>query len=176
MEQSFFCGESGLSQRGATVGEWSAHEDVRELFFKAKALPVTERAAFLQQHPITHRDDFFALGATILDMYAECGWRRGQSVADLLTSAGDVNQLVQDVKLRLEMPNAMIKVLQACLGGDEALTVDSIVELTGKLVTTATSSPVVRAEDMTAAQSASIRNNLGVALYDSGMGKQKQGN
>ena len=91
--------------RGGTPVYASPH--VRQLFFKAKALPVTQRAEFLQQHPITHRDDFFALGATVLDMYAECGWRRGRSVAEVLESAGgSVAQLVRDVTLRVSVPEA----------------------------------------------------------------------
>ena len=44
-----------------------------------------------------------------------------------------MNQLVQDAKLRLEVPVAMVGVLQACFGGGKSLTVDSVVTLTSKL-------------------------------------------
>eukprot|EP00935_MAST-01C_sp_MAST-1C-sp1_P001878 g1878.t1 len=37
-----------------------ASSKVRQLFFKVKALPVTERASYLQHNPVTHLDDFFA--------------------------------------------------------------------------------------------------------------------
>eukprot|EP00935_MAST-01C_sp_MAST-1C-sp1_P002334 g2334.t1 len=149
-----------------------ASPNVRELFFQAKALPVTERKDFLQQHPITHLDDFFALGATILDMFAECGWRRGQSVADVLATTS-LTELVNDTKLmRVAVPKDMVEVLHACFSADDSLTVDSIVELTAKLCTHATPSTD---EGMSKGHFANIRNNLGVALYDSGVQKQEQG-
>ena len=77
------------------------------------------------------------------------------------------------MKLRLEIPKAMIEVLQACLGATSA---DCRLDCGAdrRVVTTAASPPVVRAE-YGGARSASIRNNLGVALYDSGMRKQEQG-
>ena len=76
---------------------------VRALFFRAKALPVTERMVFLQKNPITHCDDFFALGATIFDMFAKCGWRRGQSFAETLANS-TLLQLLDHKKPRLPVP------------------------------------------------------------------------
>ena len=76
--------------------------------------------------------------------------------------------------LRVVVPQGMIEVLQACFGADTALTVDAIVALTSKLLT----APVLPPEDtegMASPRCANIRNNLGVALYDSSMQKQKQG-
>eukprot|EP00935_MAST-01C_sp_MAST-1C-sp1_P002268 g2268.t1 len=159
--------------RGGTPVYASPH--VRQLFFQAKALPVTDRADFLQQRPITHLDDFFALGATILDMYAECGWRRGKSVADVLvTAGGDVAQLLRGIKLQVVVPQGVLKVLKACFAADATLTIDSIVTLTSKFcsnVPSATEATV----GLTALRSVNIRNNLGVALFDSGVIKQEQG-
>eukprot|EP00935_MAST-01C_sp_MAST-1C-sp1_P001941 g1941.t1 len=148
-----------------------ASPKVRKLLFQAKALPVIQRKDFLQQHPITHLDDFFALGATILDMCAECGWRQGQSVAEVLASRS-LTKLVADTKLmRLTVPKGIVEVLQACFSADESLTVDAIFELTAKLRKQPLPGTV---EGMGAQRCANIRNNLGVVLFDSGILKQEQ--
>eukprot|EP00935_MAST-01C_sp_MAST-1C-sp1_P002476 g2476.t1 len=149
-----------------------ASPNVRQLFFQVKALPQTERANFLQQHPITHLDDFFALGATILDMYAKCGWRRGQSVAEVLVTAGGVAQLVQDFWMRVAVPNDVLEVLRMCFGADESLTIESIVEVKS---TTSNAPPVDEVGGMAAQRHVNIRNNLGVALFDSAVRKQERG-
>eukprot|EP00935_MAST-01C_sp_MAST-1C-sp1_P000968 g968.t1 len=148
-----------------------ASPNVRQLFFQAKALPLTERKGFLQAHPITHRDDFFALGATVLEMFAECGWRLGRSVAEVFAS-NDLTQLLDDKNLfRVAVPTGVVEVLQACFSADKSLTVDSIVELTTKLCDQLTLST---SEGMAARRCANIRNNLGVALFDSGMLKREE--
>ena len=46
-------GQVRATLRGGTPVYASPH--VRQLIFKAKALPVSQRAEFLQQHPITQR-------------------------------------------------------------------------------------------------------------------------
>jgi hypothetical protein len=99
---------------------------VRKLFFNAKSLPATERMTFLEANKITHSDDFFALGATIFDMFAECGWREGWSVAEKLGTKSAVD-LVRSAKLRVAMPEGMLPVLQACFDST-AITVDTVVE------------------------------------------------
>ncbi len=148
-----------------------ASPNVRNFFFQAKALPVAERKDFLQEHPITHLDDFFALGATILDMFAECGWRQGRSVAEVLAS-NSLAKLLEDEKLmRVQVPKGVVEVLQACFSADESLTVDSIVELTTKLCKHSTPST---GGGMAVGRCANIRNNLGVALFDSGMQKREE--
>jgi serine/threonine protein kinase len=73
---------------------------MRKLFFEAKSLPITERMVFLEANKITHIDDFFALGATIFDMFAECGWREGRSVAEILGTKS-IADLVGGAKLRV---------------------------------------------------------------------------
>eukprot|EP00935_MAST-01C_sp_MAST-1C-sp1_P002232 g2232.t1 len=148
-----------------------ASPNVRKLFFQAKALPVTERKDFLRERPITHLDDFFALGATILDMFAECGWRQGRSVAEVLAS-NSLTELLEDKELiRVAVPKGVVEVLHACFSADESLTVDSIVELTSKLRGHSTPST---AKGMAAGRCANIRNNLGAALFDSGMLEEEQ--
>jgi serine/threonine protein kinase len=152
--------------RGCTPTYASPH--VRQLFFQIKALPVTKRK---DNHPVTHRDDFFALGATIFDMFANCGWRRGLSVAEVVANCGSVTQLVEGTEMRVAVTGGVLEVLQACFGTDESLTVNSIVELTRKLSTR--SRPQVKG--MMAHRSVSSRNNLSLALFDSGVPKQEQG-
>jgi predicted Ser/Thr protein kinase len=57
--------------RAATPVYASPH--VRKLFFQAKALLANQRKALLTKHKITHLDDFWAMAATIFDMFADCG-------------------------------------------------------------------------------------------------------
>jgi Tfp pilus assembly protein PilF len=142
---------------------------VRQLFFKAKALPVVERKTFLKANQITHLDDFFAMGATIFDLFAECGWRQGRSVADIFARSS-VSDLAgnTDHPMRVEVPEGMVQVLQACLSETTAvLTTDAIVKQIAN--TFACPPPLIDTEEVFSNKRyASIRGNLGIALYDDG--------
>jgi serine/threonine protein kinase len=142
---------------------------VRRMFFKAKSLPVVERMEFLEANPITHLDDFFAMGATIFDTFADCGWRRGRSVAEVFASSsvseivGNTNQM----RLRVAIPESMAQVLEVCFDESTAgVTIRSIAEQI------ATTFPACRVppeqEGLNGKKCANIRSNLGIALYDSG--------
>jgi hypothetical protein len=147
---------------------------VRKLFFEAKALPVTERVAFLEANKITHGDYFFAVGATIFNMFAECGWRAGRSVAEILETKNAAD-LVGGAKLRVAVPESMLPVLQDCLGDDSTattITVDTVVE---HLVGAFELQHLPLRCGLSNRHCTSIRNNLAVALYDDGVSKQGNG-
>jgi hypothetical protein len=147
---------------------------VRKLFFQAKSLPVTERMGFLEANKITHADDFFALGATIFDMFAECGWREGRSVAEILGTRSIVD-LIGGAKLRVAVPEGMLPVLQACFGKETtsaAITVDTVVE---RLQIAFKFQPLRVRDGLGDRHCTNMRNNLAVALYDDGVAKQVGG-
>jgi tetratricopeptide (TPR) repeat protein len=144
---------------------------VRKLFFAAKSLPVTKRVVFLEANHITHADDFFALGATIFNMFAECGWREGRSVAEIL-GARSIADLVGGTKLQVMVPEGMLPVLQACFGKETTaatFTVDTVVE---RLEGAFKFKPLPLRDGLDDRHCTSIRNNLAVALYDDGVSKQ----
>jgi serine/threonine protein kinase/energy-coupling factor transporter ATP-binding protein EcfA2 len=150
--------------RGATPVYASPH--VRDAFFRVKALPVQGRRAFLAENKITHLDDIWAMAATIVDTFADCGWRRGRSVAEVL---GSRNSLASMAKLlRVPLPSCMLDVLSACLGFSPAagaLNIDSPVEL---LSTMFACPPVLTQDGLNGKRCASIYNNLAIALSNSG--------
>jgi hypothetical protein len=155
--------------RGGTPIYASPH--VCKIFFEAKSLPRTERMAFLETNKITHVDDFFALGATIFNMFAECGWREGRSVADMLGTRSIVD-LVGGAKQRVVVPECMLPVLQACFGDESTattITVDAVVE---RLAGVLELKPLTLRDGLSDRHCTSIRNNLAVALYDDGVAKQ----
>jgi tetratricopeptide (TPR) repeat protein/predicted Ser/Thr protein kinase len=150
-----------------------ASTKVRRLFFEAKALPVTERGPFLEENKITHRDDFFSLGATVLDMFAECGWRRGRSVAEVLESKSLAELLKDTLWLRVALPRLMAKVLEPCFDGQPTalITVDTLVN---RMVAAFSCEPIRTQGGIANQRCADIRNNLAIALYDSGVALEEQ--
>jgi serine/threonine protein kinase len=175
------CGCQGIFDGKAVVGHELrgltpvyASPRMRNLFFKASSLPVTERMVFLEANQITHGDDFFALGATIFDMFAGCGWRQGQSVAEILGTRS-ILELVGGTKLRVVVPEGLVLVLQACFGRGStvaAITVDTVVE---RMVGAFKFKPLLLRNGLSDRQCTSIRNNLAVALYDEGVAEQECG-
>jgi hypothetical protein len=130
--------------------------------------------AFLEANKITHSDDFFALGATIFGMFAECGWREGRSVAEILGTRSAVD-LVGRAKLRVAVPEGMLPALQACFGDEStaaAITVDTVVE---RLAGAFELQPLSLRDGLGDRHCTSILNNLAVALYDDGAKKQEGG-
>jgi serine/threonine protein kinase/energy-coupling factor transporter ATP-binding protein EcfA2 len=152
--------------RGATPVYASPH--VRELFFRTKAVPANQRIALLMTNKITHLDDFWAMAATIVDTFAECGWRRGPSVAEVLVNKSSLAGMVSNTKLlRVALPSDMLELLQNCLGFGAAprdLTINFPVELISRAFLR---SPVPT-EGLNGKRCANIYNNLAIALSDSG--------
>jgi serine/threonine protein kinase/energy-coupling factor transporter ATP-binding protein EcfA2 len=152
--------------RGATPVYASPH--VRELFFRTKAVPANQRIALLMTNKITHLDDFWAMAATIIDTFAECGWRRGPSVAEVLVNKSSLAGMVSNTKLlRVALPSDMLELLQNCLGFGAAprdLTINFPVELMSR----ASLRSPVPTEGLNGKRCANIYNNLAIALSDSG--------
>jgi serine/threonine protein kinase/energy-coupling factor transporter ATP-binding protein EcfA2 len=154
--------------RGATPVYASPH--VRQLFFQVKALQTNKRKALLASNKITHLDDLWAMAATILDTFAECSWRRGRSVAEVLRTKSSLIDMAGDSKLlRVGLPSTVLEMLQSCLGfgsATDVTTINSAVELMSMAVA---SSPPLKQEDRLGdKRCANIRNNLAIALYDDG--------
>jgi serine/threonine protein kinase/energy-coupling factor transporter ATP-binding protein EcfA2 len=153
--------------RGATLVYASPH--VRQIFFRAKALPENQRKVLIATNKITHLDDLWSMSATIFDTFAECGWRGGRSVAEVLLSQRSLINLTSDSKLlRVALPSGMIDVLQNCMGfglATDALTINSAVEL---MSTAFEFSPSLTQDGLSGKQCANIRNSLAIALYDGG--------
>ena len=55
-----------------------ASPNMRSIFAEAKAKPMAERAAVLDEHTVTQADDAWCLAATVFSMFAEYGWTEGQ--------------------------------------------------------------------------------------------------
>jgi tetratricopeptide (TPR) repeat protein len=143
---------------------------VRELFFQVKVLPENQRKAFLVTRKITHLDDFWAMAATMIDTFAECGWRRGRSVAEVLVNSSRLVELLSDSKLmRVALPSGMLGVLQHCLGFGAAPTEGPTTNSPTELMSTAFAcSPVLTEVGLNGKRCANIYNNLAVALSDDG--------
>jgi serine/threonine protein kinase/energy-coupling factor transporter ATP-binding protein EcfA2 len=152
--------------RGATLVYASPR--VRQLFFRIKALPKgSARESLLQTSKITHLDDFWAMGCTILDTFAECGWRRGQSVAELLVNSSMPNLVRKPKFLRVSLPRGMLEVLERCFYSESIVNIDSITGLMATVLACPRTAPLF--DGLGSKRCASIHNNLAVALCDSGM-------
>jgi serine/threonine protein kinase len=147
----------------------------RSCFSNAKALPSEQREQYLTGNPLTYRDDFWALGATIVEMFAECGWRQGKT--DELLMNGELltqMQRTDDVALaRVPMPEGVVRVLSnACFCSTKSssnLGTESIVEQMWKYCATnlfaLTSSAYTPSQPgLERMRCNSIRNNLAMAL------------
>ena len=80
--------------------------------------------------------------------------------------------MVGGTKLRVEVPEGMLPVLQACFGDESTaatITVDTVVE---RLVGAFKIKPLPLRDGLGDRHCTSIRNNLAVALYDDGVAKQ----
>jgi serine/threonine protein kinase len=153
--------------RGATPVYASPH--VRQLFFRAKVLPINQCSALLASNKITHLDDLWSMAATVFDAFAECGWRRGRSVAEVLPTENSLVSMAGDPKLmRVALPSGVLQVLQHCLGyGPETDTV-TINSAVGMMLTAFAYSPPLTQDGLGGKRCANIRNNLAIALYDGG--------
>jgi hypothetical protein len=153
--------------KGASLAFASPH--VRRLLFEAKSLPAADRASFLEANKITHLDDIWCVAATIFNMFAETGWRKWQSVAEVW-SAPEANSF----ELRVPTPTGLRGVLNDCFAAaanrtagseEEMLTMESVAGNIGNLLR----SPAPRLRDgLNNTHCSIIHNNLGLGLHESG--------
>jgi hypothetical protein len=114
-----------------------ASPHVRELFHRAKVLPVTERPKFLAENKVTLLDDLWAVGSTVLEMVAECGWRQGRSAAEVLESKSLADLLDDEKLLRVALPDGMLQVLLGCFGKVFTTAISSTLEYVSEFMTAA---------------------------------------
>jgi serine/threonine protein kinase/outer membrane protein assembly factor BamD (BamD/ComL family) len=89
---------------GATV-TFSSPEHTQKLY-KAKA--AIEKITV----SLTHLDDIWSLAATILDFFAECEWRVGRTIAEIVLRDGVVS--LEHIKLIVAMPEGLQQLLYRC--------------------------------------------------------------
>jgi hypothetical protein len=120
---------------------------------------------------ISHLDDIWAMAATILDIFAECGWRIGRTVAEVVDDKRNSGaSSLEGIAMRVEMPAAMQELLCRCFdagdGKASKLTAESVVREIAQL--TDTKQCVRRANFMNSEQCSIIHSNLGLALQSHG--------
>jgi hypothetical protein len=135
------------------------------LFDEAKA-----SGAHVSVH-ISHLDDIWSMAATILDTFAECGWRIGCTVAAVVHGQQtSTASSLENVKMRVEMPAAMQELLCRCFdaGNGKAikLTMESVAQEIALF--TETKQCVCKANIMDNKRCSIIHSNLGLALQSRG--------
>jgi hypothetical protein len=123
----------------------------------------------LEANKIAHLDDIWCVAATIFNMFAETGWRKWQSVAEVW-SAPEANSF----ELRVPTPTGLRGVLNDCFAAaanrtagseEEMLTMESVAGNIGKLLR----EPAPRLRDgLDDKHCGIIYNNLGLGLHNSG--------
>eukprot|EP00935_MAST-01C_sp_MAST-1C-sp1_P000321 g321.t1 len=135
---------------------------VRQIWVDCRAKRDEEMRQFIESAKVSHLDDIWSFAATVLEMYAECGWRGGLSVAEAWAD-------VEPSSLRVRLPQALLLVLRDCFCASDE---DSTDQLTMKSVAEqvaavdgidGTPSPELQ-EGLEDKQCSIIHNHLGLAL------------
>jgi tetratricopeptide (TPR) repeat protein len=134
------------------------------LFHEAKASGGHEPVS------ISQLDDIWGMAATILDTFAECGWRAGRTVAGLVHGrAKGAAASLKDVQMRVEMPAPMKQLVCQCFdagndGDDSKLIMSTVLQQIESLVGSKQPVPARETSIMDGTRYSIIHSNLGLAL------------
>jgi tRNA A-37 threonylcarbamoyl transferase component Bud32 len=142
-----------------------ASPKVRDIWFKCRSKVGEDRRQFVAQTKATHLDDAWCYAATVFEMYAECGWRRGLSVAEAWIHA-------KLGSLRVPLPQKLLEVLRDCFSAEISgtLTMESVAKRVGEIDVIGLESDLQ--EGLEGARCSIIHNHLGLALQFQGEAEQ----
>jgi tetratricopeptide (TPR) repeat protein len=84
---------------------------VRQLLMRVRGSARELRPRLLQQHLLSHADDVWCYAATVIEMYAEYGWRGGHCFADIWAEEDSL----EGIRMRLPLPAGLDSLLVSCL-------------------------------------------------------------